>query len=149
MLRMTDRQHRARGQPDDALSDAPHEHVREPASALRAHHDRVNAFGLRVLNDRFRRHDGGHDDRAGPKLAAIFVREDRVEARVTRDVKVSDRVAIPAGSRVIGAVTVVERGGKFKDAARLCFRFHTLVLAAFVVGGAAWGFRSFTRRLKP
>jgi hypothetical protein len=55
--------------------------------------------------------------------------EDRVEARVTRDVKVSDRVAIPAGSRVIGAVTVVERGGKFKDAARLCFKFHTLVLA--------------------
>ena len=55
--------------------------------------------------------------------------EDRIEARVTRDVRVSDRVAIPAGSRAIGTVTVVERGGKFRDAARLCVRFHTLVLA--------------------
>jgi hypothetical protein len=55
--------------------------------------------------------------------------EDRVEARVTRDVKVSDRIAIPAGSRAIGAVTLVERGGKFKERARLGIRFHTLVLA--------------------
>ena len=55
--------------------------------------------------------------------------EDRVEARVTRDVKVGDRVAIPSGARAIGAVTLVERGGKFKERARLGIRFHTLVLA--------------------
>jgi type IV secretory pathway VirB10-like protein len=55
--------------------------------------------------------------------------EDRVDARVTRDVVASGRVAIPAGSRVIGAVTVVERGGKVKQTARLGVRFHTLVLA--------------------
>src|SRR3954471_5341409 len=55
--------------------------------------------------------------------------EDRVEARVTRDVRVSDRVAIPAGTRAIGAVMQVERGGKFKERARLGIRFHTLVLA--------------------
>ena len=55
--------------------------------------------------------------------------EDRVEARVTRDVKVADRVAISAGSRVIGSVTQVERGGKFKERARLGVQFHTLVLA--------------------
>ena len=55
--------------------------------------------------------------------------EDRVEARVTRDVNVAGRVAIPAGSRAIGAVTLVERGGKFKERARLGIRFHTLVLA--------------------
>ena len=55
--------------------------------------------------------------------------EDRVEARVTRDVLVDGRVAIPAGSRVIGAVTMVERGGKIKEQARLGVRFHTLVLA--------------------
>jgi hypothetical protein len=55
--------------------------------------------------------------------------EDRVEARVTRDVVADERVAIPAGSRVIGAVTVVERGGKVKQSARLGVRFHTLVLA--------------------
>jgi hypothetical protein len=55
--------------------------------------------------------------------------EDRVEARVTRDVKVADRLAIAAGSRAIGSVTQVERGGKFKERARLGIRFHTLVLA--------------------
>jgi type IV secretory pathway VirB10-like protein len=55
--------------------------------------------------------------------------EDRVEARVTRDVKVGDRVAIPAGARAIGNVTQVERGGKFKERAKLGIRFHTLVLA--------------------
>ena len=37
-------------------------------------------------------------------------------------------VAIPAGSRAIGSITQVERGGKFKERARLGIRFHTLVL---------------------
>jgi hypothetical protein len=55
--------------------------------------------------------------------------EDRVDARVTRDVKVGDRVAIPAGSRALGSVMQVERGGKFRERARLGIRFHTLVLA--------------------
>jgi hypothetical protein len=55
--------------------------------------------------------------------------EDRVDARVTRDVKVGDRVAIPAGSRAIGSVMQVDRGGKFKERAHLGIRFHTLVLA--------------------
>ncbi|HEX3645730.1 MAG TPA: hypothetical protein VHT95_08980 [Vicinamibacterales bacterium] len=55
--------------------------------------------------------------------------EDRVEARVTRDVRVGDHVAIPAGARAIGSVMLVERGGKFKEKARLGIRFHTLVLA--------------------
>jgi hypothetical protein len=55
--------------------------------------------------------------------------EDQVEARVVRDVRVSGDVAIPAGSRALGSVTDVERGGKFKERARLGIRFHTLVLA--------------------
>jgi hypothetical protein len=55
--------------------------------------------------------------------------EDRVEARVTRDVMADGRVAIPAGTRIIGDVTLVERGGKMKDKARLGIRFHTMVLA--------------------
>lgn len=55
--------------------------------------------------------------------------EDRVDARVTRDVRVGDRVAVPAGARAIGSVSLVERGGKFKERARLGVRFHTLVLA--------------------
>jgi hypothetical protein len=55
--------------------------------------------------------------------------EDRVNGRVTRDVRVNNRVAIPAGTRAIGTVTLVERGGKFKERARLGIRFDTLVLA--------------------
>jgi type IV secretory pathway VirB10-like protein len=55
--------------------------------------------------------------------------EDRVDARVTRDVRVGNRIAIPAGSRVIGSVTQVDRGGKFKEQARLGIRFHTIMLA--------------------
>lgn len=55
--------------------------------------------------------------------------EDRVEARVVRDVRVGSQVAIPAGSRAIGSVMLVERGGRFKERARLGIRFHTLVLA--------------------
>jgi Bacterial conjugation TrbI-like protein len=55
--------------------------------------------------------------------------EDRVDAKVTRDVMADGHVAIPAGSRVIGSVTLVDRGGKVKTPARLGVRFHTLVLA--------------------
>jgi hypothetical protein len=55
--------------------------------------------------------------------------EDEVRARVTRDVKVRDQIAIPAGARAEGSVTLVERGGRLKDQARLGVRFHTIVLA--------------------
>lgn len=55
--------------------------------------------------------------------------EDAVLARVTRDVKVGDRVAIPAGARAEGSITLVERGGRLKDRARLGIRFHSVVLA--------------------
>ena len=55
--------------------------------------------------------------------------EDPVVARVTRDVRVGNRVAIPAGSRANGEVTTVERGGKLKDRARLGVRFTSIVLA--------------------
>lgn len=54
--------------------------------------------------------------------------EDEVEARVVRDVRVGRRVAIPAGSRALGTVALVERGGRFKERARLGIRFHTLLL---------------------
>lgn len=55
--------------------------------------------------------------------------EDPVVARVTRDVKVGNRVAIPAGSRANGEITAVERGGRLKDRARLGVRFTSIVLA--------------------
>jgi hypothetical protein len=54
--------------------------------------------------------------------------EDRVSARVTRDVKVEGRTVIPAGARLDGTVTLVERGGKVRDRARIGIRFDTLVL---------------------
>ncbi len=55
--------------------------------------------------------------------------EDRVSARVTRDVRADGRVAIPAGSRVLGSVSIVDRGGRLKEQARLGVRFHTVILA--------------------
>jgi hypothetical protein len=55
--------------------------------------------------------------------------EDPVEARVTRDVRVGSDVAIPSGTRVLGSVVQVERGGKMKTKARIGIRFHTLVLS--------------------
>src|SRR4029079_16526725 len=39
------------------------------------------------------------------------------------------RTAIPAGSKVIGAVSLVDRGGRVKEQARLGVRFHTVILA--------------------
>ena len=62
-------------------------------------------------------------------ISSEFARvEDRVDARVTRDVRVGTRVAIPAGTRAIGTVVLVERGGKVKERARLGLRFTTLIL---------------------
>jgi hypothetical protein len=55
--------------------------------------------------------------------------EDRVVAHVTRDVRADGRIAIPAGSKVIGAVSLVDRGGRVKEQARLGVRFHTIILA--------------------
>ena len=55
--------------------------------------------------------------------------EDRVTARLSRDVLVDGRVALPAGARLEGVVTQVERGGKFKDRPRLGIVFNALVLA--------------------
>jgi len=54
--------------------------------------------------------------------------EDSVKARVTRDVLVADQVAVPAGTRMLGSVVLVEQGGKLRNAARLGVRFHTLVM---------------------
>lgn len=55
--------------------------------------------------------------------------EDRVDASVTRDVIADGQVAVPAGTRLLGSVNDVTRGGTFREKARLSIRFHTLVLA--------------------
>ena len=53
--------------------------------------------------------------------------EDDIQARVTRDVVVSDRVVIPAGTVVMGSVVLVEQAGRFRGVSRLGVRFHTVV----------------------
>ncbi len=55
--------------------------------------------------------------------------EDRVNARLSRDVLINGKVAIASGARLEGTVTRVDRGGKFKDRPRLGIAFNTLVLA--------------------
>lgn len=54
--------------------------------------------------------------------------EDRVSARVSRDVTVNGRTAVPAGARLEGVVAAVERGGKMRERARIGIRFNTLIL---------------------
>jgi len=54
--------------------------------------------------------------------------EDEVVARVVRDIRVADRVAIPAGSRAYGEVAFVGRGGRLRDRARLGVTFTSVVL---------------------
>jgi hypothetical protein len=55
--------------------------------------------------------------------------EDRVIARVSRDVIVGERTAIPAGARIEGDVVLVERGGRFRERARLGIKFSRVVLS--------------------
>jgi hypothetical protein len=54
--------------------------------------------------------------------------EDKVTARVARDVTVDGRTAIASGATLEGNVILVERGGKFKERARIGVRFTTLVV---------------------
>jgi type IV secretory pathway VirB10-like protein len=62
-------------------------------------------------------------------ISTEFARvENTVDARVTRDVRVGGRVAIPAGTRAVGSVVMVDRGGRVKDRARIGIRFNTLIL---------------------
>jgi hypothetical protein len=55
--------------------------------------------------------------------------EDKVTARIVRDVIVDDRTVIAAGARLEGTVVVVERGLHPTDRGRLGIKFTTLVLA--------------------
>lgn len=103
-------------EPAPALEPAPAEAAPPPAPARRLEELVVSAdavIGLQV------------ETAVTSERARV---EDRVEARLTRDVKVGNDVAIPAGARAIGSITLVERGGKVRERARLGIRFHTLVL---------------------
>ncbi len=53
--------------------------------------------------------------------------EDSVSATTIGDVTIDGRTAIPAGSRLLGSVTAVERAGRMSGSDRIAVRFHTLV----------------------
>ena len=55
---------------------------------------------------------------------------DVVVARLAEDVRVGERVVVPAGSEVRGRVTAAVPSGRVKTRARLAFNFDTLVLKA-------------------
>ena len=63
--------------------------------------------------------------------------EERVTATVTRDIRVGDRVAIPTGATAHGEVTLVERGGKVKERARLGVRFTSIDTGVILREGAS------------
>jgi hypothetical protein len=53
---------------------------------------------------------------------------DRVDARLAEDVRVGEKVVVPAGTEVRGRVTTAVPSGRVKTRARLAFAFDTLVL---------------------
>lgn len=55
--------------------------------------------------------------------------DDRITARVIRDVTVDGHIAIPSGARLEGIVSLVEHNPRGADRRRLGIRFTTLVLA--------------------
>ena len=72
---------------------------------------------------------------AGTVIAARTVRtvtsasarvEDSVSATTIDDVAIDGRTAIPSGSRLLGSVTTVQRGGRMSGSDRIRIRFHTL-----------------------
>jgi hypothetical protein len=83
-----------------------------------------------------------YDERTVPAASVIGIRldtsvssetarvEDRVTARVTRDVSIDGQMVFPAGAELTGTVTLVERGGKMRDRARIGVRSDTLTLAS-------------------
>ena len=64
---------------------------------------------------------------SSPLSSATAKVEDPVEAAILGDVPVGSQIAIPAGTRVLGSVMLVEKGGGIKAPSRLGVRLHTLV----------------------
>jgi hypothetical protein len=54
--------------------------------------------------------------------------EDQVIGVVTRDVKVDGQTVVPLGARVTGHVSLVQRGGKVRERARVGIRFTSITL---------------------
>ena len=67
-------------------------------------------------------------DLSSPLSSETAKVEDPVEATITKDVPISGYIAIPAGTRVLGSVMLVDQGG-MKKPSKLGVRLHTLVPA--------------------
>lgn len=55
--------------------------------------------------------------------------EDRVESRISKEVRVGQTIVVPVGTKLLGTVTEVDKGGRVSSVARLGVRFHTLVMS--------------------
>jgi len=67
-----------------------------------------------------------------PVSSETSKKEDRVTARIIRDVVVDGVPVVPTGARLEGTVTLVERGGKVQGQARIAIRFTTVLLSSDV-----------------
>jgi hypothetical protein len=111
--------------PVESVPAAPRAEERAPQEPVRAPEPPAHTFEELVVAS-----DSVIGFQTETRISSETARvEDRVEGRVTRDVRVGGRVAIPAGTKILGSVMQVERGGKVKEKAHLGIRFHTLVLA--------------------
>jgi hypothetical protein len=54
--------------------------------------------------------------------------EDEVDARIIKDVRAGNFLAIPAGTKIMGSVISVDKGSAIREAARIEVRFHTIVM---------------------
>lgn len=54
--------------------------------------------------------------------------EDRVTARVTRDIEIDDTLVVPEGATVAGEVTYAQESGRVKGLAGVTVRFRTLTI---------------------
>jgi hypothetical protein len=67
-----------------------------------------------------------------PVSSETSAKEDRVTARVIRDVVVDGVTVVPTNARLEGTVTLVERGGRVQGQARIGIRFTSAVLSSDV-----------------
>jgi len=85
----------------------------KPAGALRIEIAKDTVIGIRL------------DQALSSDNARV---DDKVTAKVSRDVLVDGRVAIAAGTRLEGVLELVDRGASSRERAKLGMRFQTLVL---------------------
>jgi hypothetical protein len=130
----------SRNEPEPTPSDEP---LDPPPAAVEAEPEAVSASGaaaLEILSDASAAGNATFEEVSVPDESVIGIRldaaissetarlEDQLTAQVTRDVMIDGRTVIPAGARLEGTVTEVQRAGRLRQRARLGMRFTTLLL---------------------